>query len=304
MTTEKLLQRLQKPTGPVDAVLDTDTYNEVDDQYALAYLLRSPEQVRMQAIYAAPFWNERSVSPEDGMEKSYDEILHILSLLGAQNPPQVLKGSPTYLPDETHAVDSPAARDLIRRALAQPEERPLYVVAIGAITNVASALLLAPEIKEKIVVVWLGGHALDWENTKEFNLYQDVAAARVIFDCGVPVVQLPCMGVASGFTITQPELEYWLKGKNPLCDYLVGLTVHDTNRGRPQTCWSRVLWDVTAAAWLMGKDFLRARLEPSPVPEYDGYYSLYKYRHFIQYVYWVNRDPLMWDLIQKLSDNV
>ena len=36
-----LLNRLNKPAGPVDVVLDTDTYNEIDDQYALSYLVNS-----------------------------------------------------------------------------------------------------------------------------------------------------------------------------------------------------------------------------------------------------------------------
>ena len=82
MTQEQLLKRLEKPKGPVDVVLDTDTFNEIDDQYALSYLLRSPERLRLQAVYAAPFWNEKSTGPEDGMEKSYREILNVLHLLG------------------------------------------------------------------------------------------------------------------------------------------------------------------------------------------------------------------------------
>ena len=59
----------------------------------------------------------------------------------------------------------------------------------------------------------------------EFNCKQDVAAARVVFSSGAPLVLLPCMGVVSAFTATGPELEYWLKGKNALCDYLVGNTI-------------------------------------------------------------------------------
>jgi len=47
--------------------------------------------------------------------------------------------------------------DLIARALASPEDDPLYVAPIGAITNIASAIRLAPEIVRRIVVVWLGG---------------------------------------------------------------------------------------------------------------------------------------------------
>lgn len=78
---EALIHRLQKPAGPVDVVLDTDTYNEIDDQFALSYMIRNGDKLRVQAIYAAPFHNEKSVSPKDGMEKSFSEILTLLALL-------------------------------------------------------------------------------------------------------------------------------------------------------------------------------------------------------------------------------
>ena len=71
-----LLSRLNKPAGPVDVVLDTDTYNEIDDQYALSYLMKSGDKLHVKAIYAAPFYNEKSTGPADGMEKSYQEIMH------------------------------------------------------------------------------------------------------------------------------------------------------------------------------------------------------------------------------------
>ena len=53
-TNLSLLQKLSKPTGRIDVVLDTDTYNEVDDQFALAYLLCSKEKANVKAICAAP----------------------------------------------------------------------------------------------------------------------------------------------------------------------------------------------------------------------------------------------------------
>ena len=68
-----LLGRLSKPTGKIDVVLDTDTYNEVDDQFALSYLLCLAEgkdaRICLKAICAAPFHNGKSQGPEDGMEK-------------------------------------------------------------------------------------------------------------------------------------------------------------------------------------------------------------------------------------------
>ena len=64
--------------------------------------------------------------------------------------------------------------------MAAPDDDPLYVVAIGAITNVAAALLLEPDLVRKIVVVWLGGNTHHQPSTMEFNLMQDPDAARVI----------------------------------------------------------------------------------------------------------------------------
>ncbi len=70
----------------------------------------------------------------------------------------------------THARD---LRDLIDRAL-RPGDGPLYVLTIGGPVNVSSAIVMEPAIKEKIVVVWLGGTPQYWPSAREFNLRQDV----------------------------------------------------------------------------------------------------------------------------------
>lgn len=301
-TEEELIRHLQRPEGPVDVVIDTDTYNEIDDQFALAYLIKSREKLKLQAIYAAPFFNHHSEGPADGMEKSYQEIFKVLSLMKCPEYESVVyRGSTQYLPDEHTAVDSPAARNLVERAEEHSEEHPLYVVSIGAITNVASAILMKPEIIRKIVVVWLGGNAMEWPDNHEFNCFQDVAAARVVFGCGVPLVQLPCMGVVSSFTTTGPELEYWLRGKNELCDYLVDNVVQEAALVEKEKCWSRAIWDVTAVAWLLDGRFVEDCLEHSPIPEYDHKWGFDRTRHFIRYVYGINRDALFSDLFDTLA---
>ena len=301
MNQAALIKNLQQPQGKVDVVLDTDTYNEIDDQFAVAYMLSYGEKLNVKALYAAPFYNSHSNSPADGMERSYQEIMHLLELMKRDDLKSVVyRGSTRYLPNETTPVISPAAEHLCELAMKYTSENPLYVVAIGAITNVASAILMKPEIIDRIVVVWLGGHALNWPDTKEFNMYQDVAGARVVFGCGVPLVQLPCMGVVSAFTISEAELNYWLKGKNALCDYLVQHTIDEVTYavGKP---WTRVIWDVTAVAWLTG-EFTKSILIPSPIPEYDHHYGSDPTRHMIKYVYHVERDRLVQDLFERLSN--
>lgn len=292
----QFMKNLSVPERKVDVVLDTDASCEIDDQFAIAYLLRSKEKLNTKAIYAAPY----SENPKDGIEKSYAEIIKLLELLDEKQ--DVFKGSDTYLKDEQTPVISDAAKDLANRAKKYSPDNPLYVIGIAAITNIASAMLIAPEIKENIVVVWLGGHALHYKDTNEFNMCQDVAAARVVMNSGVPFVQLPCIGVVSGFYISKPELDYWLTGKNKLSDYLSKNTVDTAESYAKGKSWSRVIWDVTAVAWLLNDDerFMESKIINTHLPTYDNLYSLNDNGHPMRYVYYINRDELMYDLINKL----
>ena len=300
MTNEQRMKNLSVPKGRVDVVLDTDAYNEIDDQFAISYLIKSKEKLNTKAIYAAPFFNANSENPKDGMEKSYNEIFKFLSLLDEKY--DVYKGSEKYLDNEKTPVISPAAEDLVQRAKKYSPQNPLYVVSIGAITNIASAILLNPDIIENIVVVWLGGHAHHYHNTKEFNMYQDVAAARVVMQSGVPFVQLPCMGVVDKFAVSKQELEFWLKGKNKLADYLASNTIEAAESYAKGRVWTRVIWDVTAVAWLLNESdrFMDSRIVPTPIPTYDNFYATDYNGYPMQYVYNINRDNLMNDLFEKL----
>lgn len=295
--------KLNRPEGKVRLVIDSDAFNEIDDQYALAYALKKQDRIQLEAIYAAPFFNENAVSVQDGMEKSYDEIKKLLHIMKRDDLEGfVYKGSTDYLKDEDTPQESAAARDLVKRAMEMPEGELLYVVAIGAITNIASALLMEPAIVDKIVLIWLGGHAHYWKHTKEFNLIQDVAAARVVFDSGVPMVQVPCMGVTSHLSTTEPELREHLKGKSEIGDYLYQITC-DIAARQEGKYWSRMIWDISALMWLVGpKACLSEQLVHSPIVTYDGTYSVDTRRHFIKIISWFERDQIFEELFTVLED--
>ena len=301
LTIEQRLKNLECPKHAVDMVLDTDAYNEIDDQFAIAYALKATEKLNVKALYAAPFYNDRSSGPADGMERSYQEIYKLLRLMNMEYP--VYRGADRYLPDEKTPVVSDAARHMAALAKEYSPENPLYVVAIGAITNVASALLLDSTIADNIVVVWLGGNGLEWHDNMEFNCRQDVASARVVYDSGAPLVILPCMGVVSAFITTEPEMNYWLKGKNPLCDYLVEHTVEAANEYAKGKVWSRPIWDVTAIGWLLndGNRLMLDKLIPTPVLEYDHRYAYDPRRPLCRYVYHIRRDALFADMCKYIT---
>ncbi len=299
VSDEHRLALLRPPTKRVRMVLDTDTYNEIDDQFALVYALLSPDKLDVQAVYAAPFHNARSSGPADGMKKSYEEILRLLELCGRPAQDFAFEGCTAYLSSDNDPERSPAVLDLVERALTASADDPLYVVAVGAITNVASAILVEPRILDRIVVVWLGGHALQWPHTKEFNLQQDVLAARTILDSGVPFVHVPCMGVTTHLATTVPEIELYVEGQGPIGDYLATIFKEylGDHFGR-----SKVLWDVAAVAYLINSDWLPNTLMHCPRLTDQLTWSYDHTRHWMRYVYYVQRDPIFRDLFNKLKN--
>lgn len=296
MTESQRLERLTPPTGCVRAVLDTDTYNEVDDQFALAYALLSPEACDLEAIYAAPFHNPRSSGPADGMERSYEEILRVLDRMGLDRADTVYRGSSSYLPAADVPVRSTAAANLIERAHAG--NAPLYVLTIGAPTNVASALLMDPAIADRIVVVWLGGQPQTWHTAREFNLQQDPPASRILFDSGVPLVHVPCTNVAEHLRTTIPELDAWLRGKSPLGDYLCDIV---SGYHEDHFAWSKVLWDIATVAFLVNPAWLPTRLVHSPILTDELTYSSDTRRHLIREACHANRDAIYRDVFTKFA---
>jgi hypothetical protein len=282
---------------PVRMVFDTDTYNEIDDQFALVYALISSE-LDVQAVYAAPFKNSRSTGPGDGMEKSYQEIVRILRKLNKSPDGFAFRGSTKYLTDVRNPERSPAAMDLIKRAKKSSPEDPLYVAAVGAITNVSNAILIEPSIIQNIVIVWLGGNGHNWPHQREFNFRQDLNASRIIFDCGVPFVQLPCTPIVTHFTTTVPEMERYVGGRGEIGDYL--LEIFKEHR-KNHFGWSKVLWDMTAIAWIINDEWLPSNLVHSPIVTDNYTFSFDKSRHLIRAVYFVHRDPIFRDFFTKLE---
>jgi len=294
------LKMLTPRPGRVRCVLDTDTYNEIDDQFALVQMILSPERLDLQAIYAAPFFNNRSSGPGEGMELSYEEIIRLLERLDVKPDGLVHRGVTEYVGREKVARPAAAVDDLIARARAGSSDDPLYVVAIAAISNVASALLKAPDIADKIVVVWLGGSALEWPNQQEFNLKQDVGGAQVLFDSGAPVVNVPCMGVVSHLHSSVPEIEKYVEPYGEIGNFLAMRFKEYADDG-DYMGWSKEIWDMAPVGWLLDQEWAPSVLVSTPILTDNTTYSFDRGRHAMRYVTYIRRDPILKDFFGKLA---
>ena len=300
MTDIERLTKLTIPTDrPVDMVLDTDTYNEVDDQFAILYAMCSPDRINLLAIYAALFHNKRSASPEDGMEKSYQEILKVLKLMGRESKGFAFRGCPKPIGKNREPVQSDAVTDLIERAMKRGDDDPLFVVGIGACTNIASAMLIQPEIVKKIVVVWMIGNSTWWHDNYEFNLSQDPDAAAVLFDSGVPLLQVPAFGVTNFLSTTIHELNACIRGANPVCDFLSDNVKAYSD---DHFAWSKAIWDIGAIAPFINTDWTPMKTIPAPIFLGDHFIASNPHRHLINTIHYVDRDAIFKDMFEKLRN--
>lgn len=246
----RIHDELRKP-GVKRVILDTDTYNEIDDQFALSLAMVS-DKIDLACVTAAPFHNSNSSSFGDGMEKSYNEIGKVTGLVneshGAVIPPY-FRGSAERMPDENTPVKSEAADKIAE--FVNGYDGLTFIVAIGAITNVSSAILLHPEIREKAAVIWLAGCA-KWFGPDEFNLCGDINAANALFRSGIPLMLFPCAGVVSHMTASIYELDHYLRGNSKLGDYLCDNVA--ACRPGNATYFSRVIWDVTTICGIINPD--------------------------------------------------
>ena len=299
-----LAARLSLPKGKVRVILDSDTYNEIDDQFALVYAARSTDKIALEAVYAAPFVNRRAPTPAEGMEKSYEEIHRVLDRLDQPGAREgfVFRGSEKYMPGPGVPVESEAVEDLISRGMEASNE-PLYVVALGAPTNVASALVREPKIKEQIVVLWLGAQPYGGPSAADFNSKQDVPASQTLYDCGVPLINIPAFNVSEHLRTTAPEMKRYLSGKSKIADYLLGIFLEYVRERSPEPDfpYSKVIWDIATIALLNNSDWVSTELTSSPIFQDDLTWARDNSRHPVRVALDVDRDSIFDDLFSKLA---
>ena len=289
MPAEAYERLLTDPDGPVEVVLDTDVTNEIDDQFAIAWALLRPDRLRVRALHAAPYshathlvndpalvtalereridemvrelGHELVVDPADGVERAAQECRVLAELCGVDVP--VVDGSRAFLADEQTTVPSEAVDSLL--ALAHEErDGPLYVLAIGAATNVASALLADPSVRERIVVVWTSAYPSFWPYPNaSFNLVQDLPASRVLFESGVPLVYLPGYYVGEQLRVSLPELRENVRGQGAIGDHLYDLAASSPFLGAVPGA-TKVIWDLINVAWVLDPSWLQTALVRTP----------------------------------------
>lgn len=252
-------------------IVNTDAKNEADDQFAIVHALLSP-MLDVRGLIATHFGDQRSAR---SMEESREEIDLILELMGLTDKVVVANGAPSAVPDAGTPAPSAGADLIIEESkLASPAD-PLYIAFLGPLTDMASAILLDPEIvTREVIVVWIGGmgYDVDWNYPNvEFNLRNDIPAANVVFDSGLPIWQVPAT-VYSNVSVGHAELKERIGGTSRLADYLVQQLIEWNAEHHPEPIESRSLGDSPAISLILNPRGGVFRTRPAPRFSAEGGY--------------------------------
>ena len=280
----------------VSIIIDTDTYNECDDQFALSYLIKYQDKFNIEAITVAPYSHrKRKVTVQEGQELSYNEIIKICNWLKYDIKDKVFKGSMDYI-QNGYDEENDAVNKIIEIALKNDKT---YILAIGAITNVALAIKKEPKIIKKIEIIWLGGNELNYKDNMEYNFRQDVEAVKIVFYSGVKLTVLPCCDVVTELNIHVDVLKEMIGNKSKLCDYLISRFYNDGYHGPIEM---RPIFDIAVIAYMINKRWFKKEKISCPKINDDTSYEVTNGEHQITMVTKLNRDRIYKDLFEKLSE--
>jgi purine nucleosidase len=240
-------QRLVPEVPAVDqqlrVIIDTDAANEIDDLYAIALAVASPGRLAIEGFLATHF--AQKAGPES-IAQSYHAIREVLTAAGVDGRyPVKLGGNPLAyrsVPSESEGVDF-----IIERAHRGDAAHPLWVVGLGAATNLASALVKDPTIAPKVRYVFHARSPETWPTRSvQFNVYGDINAARILLAARVPLVWFD-----TGANLTAPMAETEAR----LGSTALGRFLHEYRKRNPYFARAdKGFFDMGDIAWLITPD--------------------------------------------------
>jgi inosine-uridine nucleoside N-ribohydrolase len=228
-------------------VLDCDTANEVDDQFAIAHALGLPE-VTLDVRGVISVHNTTAHGP--GSRDMYQEEAERVVALCASDVP-CIPGAERPMESREEPVPSAGLEFLVEEARLSP----LTVIATGPATDVASLFLAAPESRENVRVVWLGGFGDEasyrvWQNRMgELNGRADISAWRTLLEAPVDLLHIPTWPAPAKILVDPTTFGEELRALGrPVASYLAEILQLWTAEHGGQLGGGKELWDLACVA--------------------------------------------------------
>ena len=259
-------------TAQQKILIDADTANEVDDIVAIARALKS-DKVEIVGLTAAQ-WNNEHTWMLNTVEESWQLNNQILGLMGREDIPSRIGSEKlvstrwagnTIMDLKMNPQLSDASDFIVETALSMPIGEKLTILVLGAITNVASAILQEPAIIEKISVRYIGTlynfETYAW-NKNEFNTRNDLNALDAVFNTpGLELYILPANVV--------DQLSFRNKSSMARFEGATGIDALILERWKqkvpvPTDDWGWIMWDIGLIHSVINPDWLKKKTVYTP----------------------------------------
>ena len=289
---ERILPSIPDKGKKIRVIIDADAKNEIDDQWALTLALLSNERFEIVGFVASNFDNPHDAP--SGIEKSFQEIKLVLQKMGFEDKYQVYRGSHPmrykYEPSESEGVDF-----IIEKAMESSKTDPIWVVALGSATNLASAYLKNPQIQDRVVFFWHG--RTKWpEKCWNFNVFGDRLAAITLFHAPIPLVLFDT-GTYLTCSMEESKAKVWPYGE-------IGKYLHEYRYTKPWYMQSdKGFFDLGDIAALADPDIAYWQEVSCPEVDPDLSYKFKGTKGKILRCYHIDRDGAFQLLYDKLKSN-
>ena len=217
-------------------IICSDAKNEADDQYALVHAMLTNKFI-IKGLVGGHFrdhWTNHL---------SYAEMVKLAKLTNTYGEYPIVLGADQKLVNIKEYEVSAGTRLIIEEALKE-DSLPLYVLNIGALTDLAVALLEEPKITSKMTAIWVGGGRYP-KGSKECNLGNDLIAANYVFASELPLWQIPS-NVYKTTLVSLAQLKLRVAPMGKLGNYLYEQLITFMKTNAKEKSW------INPECWVMG----------------------------------------------------
>lgn len=277
-------------------IIVSDATNEIDDVWAIALAILSPERFDIEGFVGSNYDHTSTGVGPKSVEMSVNEIHTILDKAGMKGKYPVYAGAHPmqyeFAPSGSEGVDF-----IVERAMAGTPDNPLWVIGLGSSTDLASAYLKEPAIKDRVIMFWHARTENTWPyRAHNYNIKGDMHAARMMFHAPFPLVLFDTGTHLNAGTLEESEKN--IKPYGELGEYLYNYRLRSDYYRSP----TKGYFDLGDIAVLIDPDL--GKWEETPCPTVTPYmdYNFYKTNGTLLRCYDVDRDKTFQLFYRKLKE--
>jgi inosine-uridine nucleoside N-ribohydrolase len=248
-------------------ILDCDTANEVDDQFAIAHALGLPEgTLDVRGVISVHNTTAHGPTSRDMYQEEAERVVALCAddvpcIPGADNPME--------------SMDEPVPSEGLDFLMEEASLSPLTIIATGPATDIASLFLAAPESQENVRVIWLGGFGDEatykvWHNRMgELNGRADISAWRTLLEAPLDLLHIPTWPAPAKILVDPASFGERLRAlERPVASYLADVLqpLAAEYENRP----GKELWDLACVAAVADPGAVISELQAVPKVDAAG----------------------------------